>query len=107
MLTYAHTGLLILRKLEVEPKEGHPSLFAVYTMCHATDQASRHFRGRIQQLYSEKKIDLDCKKGKIVRENIAVRRATPPHFLRTAEYLRIMNDMSMPDNEVGINGKDS
>jgi len=28
-------GLVVLRKVEVEPKEGQPSLFAVYTMCQA------------------------------------------------------------------------
>jgi len=35
----AKRGLVVLRKVEVEPKEGQPSLFAVYTMCHAAAAA--------------------------------------------------------------------
>lgn len=31
----AAEDLTVLRKVEVEPKEGQPNLFAVYTMCHA------------------------------------------------------------------------
>jgi hypothetical protein len=33
-------GLVVLRKVEVQPKEGQPSLFAVYTMCHAGTAAA-------------------------------------------------------------------
>jgi len=45
-------GLVVLRKMEVLPKEGQPSLFAVYTMCQAGMAAA--FSGEKGETENEK-----------------------------------------------------
>lgn len=125
--THGQPGLAVLRKLAVRPKRGHPPLFAVYTLCHAGGAAAEGFRRalvssgeggasdpRLLLLVDPPPaaegegsviVEASSSNGEMVKETLAVREAGPGaaeaggKVPRTAEYRRVMDDMSLPDND--------
>lgn len=111
----------------MRPKRGQPPLFAVYTLCHAGGAAEAGFRRALRGGGQEgtapalplllvvdpppaneeerpEVVEGGLPSGSfLVKETLTVREAAAVGggrgVLRTAEYRRVMDDMSMPDND--------
>lgn len=107
----AEAKLILLRKVQVLPKEGKPSLFAVYTMCHV--EGAEEIKGRLKRLVvgeseeegEEREEKGSYYRGRMMRETLTVREAFPMTsktgttvHRHTAAYRRLLHDMCMPDN---------
>ena len=109
----AAAGLVLVRKVQVEPKAGKPSLFAVYTMCRPLAvEAYTHRRRRMVGTGGGEAKERRTEDTRLLRETLAVREATATTsstmgngvetvlHRRTAAYRRLLHDLCMPDNEV-------